>query len=141
MENIVTLKEIEAAANNIAEQIKKTGIEIDTILCITKGWMFLSYYLSKILNIPRIETLNVKSYEGQEGGNIVDFSLPKTFWESKILIVDDLVDTGHTIEYIVEKYFFISPWLAVQFWKEWSKVKPDFYDKKVWEEWIKFIYE
>lgn len=56
-------------------------------------------------------------------------------------MVDDLVDTGLTIEYIVEKYFFISPWLAVQFWKEESKVKPDFYDKKIGDEWIDFIYE
>lgn len=50
------------------------------------------------------------------------------------LVIDDLTDTGQTLQGLEGK-------TAVLYWKSTSKIKPDYYARKMPDEWIKFPYE
>lgn len=60
----------------------------------------------------------------------------KSRWWGKCLIIDDCVDTGNTMKGVGN-----GAKIAVLYWKPKSVVEPDFYVRKVPDEWIQFPYE
>jgi len=115
------------------------------IISITRGGLLSAYFLADSLKIKCIETINISSYLEWISEEIKDETkFAKDFSDFKCLIVDDLVDSGKTMEYILSHYKF-SPdqvKIATIFAKEKSRLMPDFFVEKVpAEEWIVFPYE
>lgn len=119
--------------------------EADTFLSIARGGLTLSHFLAQAMEQRNLLVLNSISYdkdiqqEEQEIFNIPDLSNSK-----KVLIIDDMVDSGRTmkkiLELLKETYPKIEFKLATLFYKDEALVKPDFYVKKA-DCWIDFFWE
>lgn len=91
----------------LADQILASPKKYSTILCITKGGMHLAYYLADALQIKDIRTYCCSSYmdDNNQGAMNVYYQPELTeFADKNILVVDDLIDSGKTLQHILEIY-------------------------------------
>ncbi|MEH1768556.1 phosphoribosyltransferase [Nostoc sp.] len=122
----------------LAIQIYESGWKFNQIICLARGGLRVGDILSRIYQQP-LAILATSSYSGpskQDRSNlIVSHHLTMTAEKlgSHILLVDDLVDSGVTLEQTI-------PWLkqysdfpieeirtAVLWYKACSVLKPDYY--------------
>ncbi len=85
---------------------KEYGDEILYLICVLKGSVMFLVDLSKHLKMPlRMEFIRLSSYgsEFTSSGkvNAVDISLPDLN-EKNVLIVEDIIDTGHTAKFLID---------------------------------------
>ena len=133
------LKDIE----ELTKQIKNSKEKYDCILGVSKGGNIPSTIIASKLNIG-LSIISVSSYKDkiQEEINIdKNISNWMVFKESKkILLVDDLIDSGETIDKLL-KSLHKEIDIAVIYNKN-TKYKPRFCIKKIKKEkWVKFPYE
>ena len=79
----------------LAKQIE--GMEFDWYVAISRGGLVPACLLSQITGHRAIDTVSVHSYEGDQAGEPV--YVHKEYLNlqgKKILVIDDLVDTGDT---------------------------------------------
>ena len=69
----------------------------DCIIAITRGGLFPAGILARELEIRKVETLCIKSYDHDQQGKIEILSSVEGTGKN-CLLVDDLVDTGKTAE-------------------------------------------
>jgi xanthine phosphoribosyltransferase len=77
------------------------------IVAITRGGLAPAMIVARELDIRTVDTVSVKSYHHQAQGNAEILKAPNDELMGKgdgILIIDDLVDSGKTIELVREKY-------------------------------------
>ncbi|MEY2913600.1 MAG: hypothetical protein RLZZ184_2909 [Cyanobacteriota bacterium] len=122
----------------LAVKIYQSGWEFNQIVCLARGGLRVGDILSRIYNQP-LAILSTSSYSDmgkQERNNLLisrQLTMTSENLGSRILLVDDLVDSGVTIQKIV-------PWLysygqssiaeirtAVIWYKACSVVVPDYY--------------
>lgn len=120
---------------------KKTYGEI---VAISRGGLTLGHLLSDFMHLP-VATFTIQSYTNiqSHGKPEITEKLGKSIREKKILLVDDVSDSGKTflrgIKYLQElKPYSITT--ASMFYKPQSLYTPDFYAHKT-EKWILFPYE
>lgn len=130
-------------ASKLISQIREEDVSFTNILAIARGGIPLGETLSKALEIP-LEEVYISFYEGEEKRNepLIDISEEKILSEGPVLIVDDLVDTGATVQTLTAflKERNIEWKLAVFYTKPTSSVRPDYYVEST-EEWIVFPWE
>ena len=142
---IISYEDLEQKCVLLAEKIIQSEYKPNMIISITRGGLLSAYFLADSLKIKCIETINISSYlEGISEEIKDETKFAKDFSAFKCLIVDDLVDSGKTMEYILSHYKFSPDYvkIATIFAKEKSRLMPDFFVEKVpAEEWIVFPYE
>ncbi len=129
----------------LAIQIYESGWEFNQIICLARGGLRVGDIISRIYQQP-LAILATSSYSGTERNNLI-FSRHLTMTTeklgSRILLVDDLVDSGITLEQTI-------PWLkqntdspieeirtAVLWYKACSVIAPDYYvDYLAYNPWI-----
>ncbi|MGV8948447.1 MAG: xanthine phosphoribosyltransferase [Candidatus Paracaedibacter sp.] len=76
------------------------------VLAITRGGLIPTGLLAQVLNIRRIETINIQSYDQEKSqAEMTILNVPAIDNDGENwLVVDDLVDSGETIR-AVKKYF------------------------------------
>ena len=94
--------EIETAVESLAYQIKNSDKKIDSINGLARGGLIPAVILSHKLGIP---------FTNDDS-------------EGYILIVDDICDTGETLEYYTKHEYIVT---ATIHHKQSAIVKPDFY--------------
>ena len=121
----------------LAVKIYQSNWHFNQVICLARGGLRVGDILSRIYKQP-LAILATSSYVGagkQERGDLV-FSCHMTMSASKlgshILLVDDLVDSGvtlqQTIPWLQERYSQIQEIrTAVLWYKACSKVAPDYY--------------
>ena len=77
------------------------------MVAITRGGLVPATIVARELNIRLVETVSVKSYDHKDQGNIeiikpISAAVVKLGLSDKVLIVDDLVDTGATAKVVRE---------------------------------------
>lgn len=88
----------------LANIIYKAGAP-KRIVAITRGGLVPASVLSQFLDIREIHTIGLSSYDDmQKSEDIVEYVCPDVEDSPDTLFVDDLVDSGHTHQYIKEKY-------------------------------------
>ena len=117
----------------------------DAILGIARGGLTLSHFMSQALSQRNVFTLNTISYDGRiQKDNVEVFNIPSLEKFRKVLIVDDIIDSGKTIEKVMtllkNSYPNIEFKVASLFYKEDALVKPDFTINKA-DKWIDFFWE
>ena len=123
----------------LALQIHEDGYEFNQIVCIAKGGLRVGDILARIFDVP-FAVMSVESYHGEgakdkQGQIVFGNSLAKTSPNlgNKVLLVDDLADSGVTLEKCVkwlEHYegFFIDELRTATVWtKGLSTFTPDYY--------------
>jgi hypoxanthine phosphoribosyltransferase len=122
----------------LAVKIYQSGWQFNQIVCLARGGLRVGDILSRIYNQP-LAILATSSYSGagQQGrGSLIvsrHLTMTNDKLNSRILLVDDLVDSGVTIQQTV-------PWLkehsefpieeirtAVIWYKDCSVIAPDYY--------------
>lgn len=124
---------------------KCKSFEPEILLAVARGGLTLSHLMSQALDMRNLYTLNSIHYEGElklETFNI--FNIPDLSSAKKVLIVDDIVDSGETMREILkvlkEKFPKVEFKLATLFYKNTALIKPDFSVREA-NEWIDFFWE
>ena len=93
--------------SEIAEKINKDYAEKELhLICTLKGGVFFTCELAKRLTIPvSMDFISVSSYgSGTESSGIVRIikDLDETIENKEVLIVEDIIDSGRTLAYLIE---------------------------------------
>ena len=97
---IMTWEAFGVASRELAVQINDSGYEPDIILAIARGGLMTAGALGYALAVKNTYTMNVEFYTGVNERLAVPMILPPVpslidIKDSKVLIVDDVADTGH----------------------------------------------
>ena len=104
---LFTAEEIQKSIRGLGEKLNKDyGSEELYLICVLKGSVMFTVDLSKHLKMPlRMEFIRLSSYGSGFAStgkvNAVDISLPDLN-EKNVLIVEDIIDTGHTARFLVD---------------------------------------
>lgn len=107
IEVLLTEEKINARIRELGEQISKdyAGKNIH-LICILKGGSFFMCELAKRITVPvSIDFMSVSSYGSgtTSGGTIkIKKDLDEPLEGKHVLVVEDIVDTGRTLSYLVE---------------------------------------
>ena len=124
---------------------KCRNFEPEILLAIARGGVTLSHLMAQALDIRNLFTLNSIHYEKEEKLDTFNiFNIPDLTNAKKVLIIDDIVDSGETMKEILsilnEKFPKIEFKIATLFYKSTALIKPDFCVREA-NEWIDFFWE
>ncbi|RMX06997.1 phosphoribosyltransferase [Allofranklinella schreckenbergeri] len=103
----ISYHEYNSLIEKLALIIHRSGWEFDTVLCLARGGMRPGDIISRIFQKP-LAVMSTSSYRAQAGTvqghlNIAKYiTTPKGELSGKVLLVDDLADTGHTLVEVVK---------------------------------------
>ncbi|MFP4333312.1 MAG: phosphoribosyltransferase [Campylobacterales bacterium] len=125
--------------------IDKLDFTPDAILGIARGGLTMAHFLSIALDMREVYSINAVSYQGREQkSDIKIFNIPNLGESKKVLIVDEIIDSGRSMHKIHEVLGEINPDIefktAVLFYKKSAVFMPDFYAKEA-PDWIDFFWE
>ncbi len=117
----------------------------DVLLAVARGGLTLSHLMAQALDIRNLFTLNSIHYEGEQKLDTFNiFNIPDLSNAKKVLIIDDIIDSGETMKEILiilnDKYPNIEFKIATLFYKSTALIKPDFSVREA-NEWINFFWE
>ncbi len=134
----VSWEEYHAKIEKLAARIYQSQWEFDQILCLARGGLRIGDMLSRIYDKP-LAILSTSSYGGrdfQERGYLTiasNITMTTAKLGKRILLVDDLVDSGVTLARILEwlqqheEFAITEVRSAVLWFKSGSVAKPDYY--------------
>jgi len=143
---ILTWADVEKLVENVEEALRRDGYRPDTLVGVLRGGMIVADLLSDLLEVREVYVVGCKSYAGLSPGEVRlyhDLQL-RELSGRYVLLVDDVADTGSTLETAVEK--ILKPRkphtirTATLLRKPWSKAKPD-YTAATTDAWIIFPWE
>ncbi|MGJ0455412.1 phosphoribosyltransferase domain-containing protein [Aliarcobacter cryaerophilus] len=121
------------------------SFQADAFLSVARGGLTLSHLMSQAMNQRDVFTINSISYDRKNQKDSIEiFNIPDLKSYKKVLIIDDIVDSGKTMievfKILKEKFPNTEFKLATLFYKKTALVKPDFYIKQT-DIWIEFFWE
>lgn len=135
--DLISQKEAYDFAKMLARKIKDSGFVPDIIIAIGRGGYVPARYVCDFLLFDDLTTIKIEHYKKgadiQETAN-VKFPLSTDVSGKKILVVDDVTDTGMTLKLAVdylEKFEPAEMKTAVLQHKICSDFVPDYYAKKI----------
>ena len=109
----------------LAIKVHQSGWEFDTILCLARGGMRPGDILSRIFEKP-LAIMSTSSYRAQAGTvqghlDIAKYiTTPQGEIAGRVLLVDDLADSGHTLQSVIamlrQRYPAISDLRSAVIW-------------------------
>ena len=95
------------AVRDLATQVAESGYRPDIILAIARGGLFVAGSLGYALSVKNLYVMNLEFYTGV--GTRLDVPMvlppyldPSELADTKVLIADDVADTGLTLEAVHE---------------------------------------
>jgi hypoxanthine phosphoribosyltransferase len=137
--------EMRTLSEVLAKKIESSGFRPDYIVAIVRGGMVPAMNLSDILGVYDVLTLRVRHWGATAVKNkkaVLDVPLNVDIVGKKILLVDDLTDTGDSIRLALVHLKGLRPAevrSAVLIHKASSSVVPDYYAEKE-AEWMWVIF-
>lgn len=130
--------------------ISKYGA-FDIIIAVARGGLVPARIMAEIVKPSQFYTIGVKLYDGCNIGEDVEMYqfLPEDVnldRHDRILIVDDISDSGKTLSYTRRKLFIRSGGAVIKtacpYWKPQTSVVPDVYSRQFSnDEWVVFPFE
>jgi len=117
----------------------------DTILAVARGGVTLAHALSMALDIRNLQSIRAESYDGEVQRDSINVYGSCDFSDSKrILVVDDIVDSGQTLMHLMPFLRSLNPEaefkVATLFTKQSALMQPDFSLHEA-TDWIDFFWE
>lgn len=133
----VTWPEYHRLIERLALQVYESGWQFDSILCLARGGLRVGDIMSRIYQMP-LAILAASSYREASGTVQGDLDIAEYITitrgspRGRVLLVDDLVDSGVTVVRVIEHLKRRFPEItevktAVLWYKGCSKVKPDYF--------------
>jgi uncharacterized protein len=103
----MTWEELGSASRALAEQVYEDGYEPDMVLAIARGGLLVAGAMAYALGVKNTFTMNVEFYTGVDERLDMPMLLPPVpelidVAEARVLIADDVADTGLTLALIKE---------------------------------------
>lgn len=125
----------------LALKIHDSGWSFDTILCLARGGMRPGDILSRVFEVP-LAIMSTSSYRAQGGKqqghlDIAHYiTTPQGEIAGRVLLVDDLADTGVTLDAVIrllrQKYPAITDLRTAVIWtKGSSNFSPDYFVERL----------
>jgi hypoxanthine phosphoribosyltransferase len=142
---IVSFEEVYEMAKLLSEKVKSSNYEPTTVVGLARGGWIPARLMCDFLGITDLISLKVEHW--LETGKTKDeatikYPITSSMTEKKILIIDDITDTGKSIITSIEYLKKLDPEeirIGVMQYIPQSECKPDYYGEKV-TEWTWFIY-
>ena len=135
------LEDLKDLYNKIDSKIGKP----DAMIAIARGGLTMVHLLSLRWDLREVYTLNAISYQGDKQGDLIIKNIPnipKGF--SKVLIVDEIVDSGKSLIQIIKTLKELNPsvefYTSAIFQKSTAVFQADFSLREP-ESWIDFFWE
>jgi len=133
----VSWEQYNTLVERLALIVYESGFRFNQIICIARGGMRVGDVLSRIYEQP-LAILSTHSYNAEGGtlrGELViaeHMTMTKPRLGDRVLLVDDMVDSGHTLEAVhaelPRRFTHITALkTAVLWWKACSVFKPDYH--------------
>jgi uncharacterized protein len=134
----VTWQEYHQKIETLAYKIYQSNWEFNQILCLARGGLRIGDTLSRLYKLP-LAILSVSSYGGVGDRTRSEITFSQTIsmttakLGSRVLLVDDLVDSGETLTQTLQWlkqhgiYEIEAIKTAVIWYKSCSEIAPDFY--------------
>ncbi len=129
----------------LASKVRDSGFRPDAMVAIHRGGMIVARFLSDYLDVRDIRAIRVEHYSGvgRRGGVRIAEPLPTSLGGKSVLLVDDVADTGDSLE--VAREHIISRGarevrIATMHYKPWSRVVPDYYVVET-TDWVVYCWE
>lgn len=102
----ITWQEVNRSLRAAADIFKSEGVKPKAIVGISRGGLIPAVILSHLLDVPRVEFVRISTYEGKKKlreAKVTDQSegfaeLVGSGLGKDVVIVDDIVDSGDTIQ-------------------------------------------
>jgi hypoxanthine phosphoribosyltransferase len=141
-----TWNQVYDALLSVAGEIRQSRFKPDVIVGIAKGGWIPARVLADLLDVPRLATVRVEFYVGvAETLNepVLTQNVSENVTGKRVLVVDDVIDTGKSLALTrshVSQQDAAEVRTAAVYYKPWSQVTPDYYDKET-RNWVVFPWE
>jgi len=131
---------------NLAEKIRKDKFKPDLIVGVSRGGWPPARVLSDLMDNPNLANVRAEFYLGvaeTKGEPVFTQPVSAPVAGKKVLIVDEVADTGKSLKLVKEHILengAAKAKVATVYYKPWSIVKPDYYEKES-SRWIVFPWE
>jgi uncharacterized protein len=141
---VMTWAELGTGSRFLARAVHDDGYSPDMVLAIARGGMLVAAAVGYALGVKNTFTMNVEFYTGIDARLEVPMILPPVpdlvdFHETRVLVADDVADTGSTIalvkEFCADKVAEVR--CAVLYEKPRSRVKCEYVWRRT-DRWIAF---
>ena len=117
----------------------------DTLLAVARGGLTLGHFMAQAMDTRRLFALNSIHYDKEKKLDTLHvFNIPDLKTARRVLIVDDIIDSGETLREVLrmlsEQYPEAEFKLATIFYKPTAVIEADYTLKKA-HEWIDFFWE
>lgn len=143
---IVSLQEVYRKSHELAQLIMKSSIDFDFVIAIARGGVLPARLICDFLNIHRLTSIQVRHYQKGakelEEAEIID-PVRVDIKGKKVLLVDDVNDSGETLKAALEHVESMEPELvktAVLHEKSHTILETDFTGDKL-KKWKWLIYQ
>ncbi len=129
--------------NKLIDKVK--SFHPDAIVAIARGGLTLAHAISEGLNIREVQTLRTELYDEDTKRSSITIHNSTTLKDiQKVLVVDDIADSGDTLKAVMEtlecENVNIEFQSATLFYKPSSIYRPHFWINEA-TEWINFFWE
>jgi len=129
--------------HTIAKDIDKANF--DAIVAISRGGLTFGHFLSQKIDQRNLYIINSIHYENQQKLETIEiFNTPNLDKHKRVIIVDDIVDSGDTISEVVKhlknEFGHLHIETASLFYKESAIIKPDYWLHDA-NDWIDFFWD
>ena len=133
----VSWADYNAAIERLAATVRDAGWEFNQIICVARGGMRVGDVLSRLFKVP-LAIISTQSYTGEAGTARVEITVARNHTMTtealgeRVLLVDDLVDSGITLDVVKRHLLGEYPGIAamrtaVIWYKACSNYVPDYY--------------
>jgi len=135
--------EFKVDVNMLAKELK--SYDPDVILAVARGGMTLGHFLAEALEMRDLYAINSIHYEETRKLDTIDiFNMPDLSKAKKVVIVDDIIDSGETMieikKVLLKAYPNLELKVASIYYKEKALLRPDFAAREA-TEWIEFFWD
>ncbi len=125
----------------LTEKIDK---KFDAILPISRGGLSMGQMLGEFYGIREVYAINTIGYDkSQKLDEVLVFNIPKLRDANRVLIVDDIVDSGDTLIEVLKvlkaEYPTITFYTASIFYKPIASIEPNWWVREA-KGWIEFFW-
>jgi hypoxanthine phosphoribosyltransferase len=131
---------------NLADRIRRNEFKPHIIAGVSRGGWPPARVLSDLLGNPNVANVRAEFYVGVAETRLepaVTQPISVQVEGKRVLVVDEVADTGKSLRLVIDHLIeqkALEVKTATVYYKPWSIVKPDYYEKKT-SRWIVFPWE
>ena len=142
---VFSADEINAHLFILAKKIISSGEKYDRVVALARGGVSIAQSLSDLIGVRKISVIQSEMYSGvyETKSPIITQPLAANIKGERILLIDDLADSGETLLFAKQYLSAHGPAMvatATLSSKPWTKITPDFYELHS-DAWVIFPWE